>query len=261
MKSFFSGLIFSILGITLAIANPPGTFQPLLLSSCLGPTPVSTNIGTNLGSGASLSITVPGGGVPSGSLIVLVSEDTGSTTPGGSVADTAGNSYSVAASIGSVGAVGSLRIWFAYNSLALSSGNTIVYTKISAGGSGATISAMYATNILAISNPNDSGSTATNSGSGTSPTVTSNNLSQNGELMIAVTGWCVTSAVCSGSATFTQDSVNGWSIPPNSSIVNELGIAGGNQINNGTSSKIFNPSLSSISGWNAAVTSFKRVGC
>src|SRR6516162_5800095 len=91
-----------------------------------------TNIGGNGNiTGATLAITVPAAGVPRNSVIlVAVSEQT--ATVFGTMADTAGNTYTVATQLnytGGASTTGAGGMFISSTGTALVSGNTITYTK------------------------------------------------------------------------------------------------------------------------------------
>lgn len=135
-----------------------------------------TNIGTATGSsGGSLAVTVPAGGVPAGALIVVVVSE-GASTVGGSVADTAGNTYTAVTGVfnNAASASGYGRMYYALNATALAQNNTITFTRQTSG-SNAAMSAMYATGIQTAS-ALDTAVTNTATGSSTTPSVTSGTL-------------------------------------------------------------------------------------
>lgn len=215
-----------------------------------------TNIGTansTTAGGATATITVPGGGVPAGALIGLVATETASTTAaGGTVTDTGLNTYTAQTpiSLNGVTTNGFSQFFWVNNATTLISTNTIVYAKQTALGR-ATISAFYVTG-LATSSVLDSAVTASATGTGTSPSVTSGTPSVAGDLFVAIAGW---SAVLS--RTYTQDTGHGWAAPP--TAVNPsgtvAGLGGGNQVNAGTGTIQFTPTINA-GGTNYAVQIF-----
>lgn len=189
-----------------------------------------TNIGTNTGSVVStVAITVPAGGVPSGSLIVVCVADS-SITGTGSVADTKSNTYTLPSSPAlpvtnnNLAANGFGSLYYAFNITALVSGDTITYT-LGHVASSAAVSAFYAPSILQSPTPFDNVIGTTSSGSSTTPSLSlANNAVGTGELWVAV----VSNTGGSGDS-FTQDSTNAaWQNFPV-----RVGLAGGPTIAGG----------------------------
>lgn len=216
-----------------------------------------TDIGTNSNtSGATVAVTVGVGGVPSGALIVVCICEQGSSTVGGSVADTAGNTYASAVSQTlSPGATAFMNVFYAFNASALVSTNTITYTKQTSGDRTA-ISAFYATGIQTSPDPLDGAVTASAKGSSSAPSVTSGTPGASGELFVGVVG-------VSGETTdtFTQDSTNGaYATPPTRVGTSGAGldpvVAGGNLVNSGSSAKTYAPSITSRA-WGDVIVGFK----
>lgn len=194
-----------------------------------------TNIGIyNANSLATTAtITIPVGGVPSGSLIVLAASELAAYVAGGSAADTNNTPYSSIAHVSY--ATTFFQQFYFQNAAALVSGNTITYTKQSP--IQTLLSAFYATGI-ATSGVLDTAVTA----SGTT-TVTSGTPSIAGELFVALAG---VHAITSTGGTYVQDTGNGWSAPYSTSNASygptsKNLIGGGNQVNSGTGTKTFAP--------------------
>lgn len=207
-------------------------------------TPANTSTTTLVG-------TVPAGGVPAGALIVIgVCERT--STIGGSFSDTAGNTYTSIASRfnNNSSAFGFGNIFYANNVAALSSGDSITYSK--QGNGNATFSACYVTGIDQ-SNPLDIAVTASAGGQSTSPSVTSGAASVTGELFL---GFVSTQ----GSAgAYTQDSA--FASPPNQGSsgtgTGNARINGGNMVNALAAAVTFAPSIANSAGWAAFIVAFK----
>lgn len=217
-----------------------------------------TDLGTTgNATGTTLALTVPVGGVPSGAAIVVcVSEN--SQTIGGSVTDTAGNTYIATTGVFLNGTVqnGFGRMFYCYNASALVSGNTITYTKV--GSVQVALAVLYATGLQTAVDPLDAVVTTTNTGSSTNPNVASGTPSQAGELFVAF-------AAFRSSATFSQDSGNGWAFPPSSAnsggtSSSQLTVVGGNQVNAGTAALTFSPTISTGRNWATFVFGFKPGG-
>jgi len=106
-------------------------------------------------SGTTLSIIVPPGGVPAGSLICLAAAQDGTITSAGTSTDSKGNSYlkKVTSVNSGNNAYGWGAFFIVWNSIALVSGDTITYNKFSGGTQATAISAFYATGIQTFSDP------------------------------------------------------------------------------------------------------------
>lgn len=255
MKKLFNLISIFILCSGLAFANPPGTFQPLLLNNS-GPI-VVTNVGTassNLGTTTPVtSVTIP-----AGSLIVALiqSLDSGFTCSGSSVTDTASNSYSVAFNLipnNTPASSGRGCLVYAYNSISLNSG-TITFTHNNNFAS--LISIIYATNVQTSSTPLDGSVSSTSFGLSTSPTVTSGSPSTANELFI-----CALTAANNGGGlgSFTQDTVNGWAFPPTTvTLADATQVNGGNLYNISLSAKTCSPTYSVIEAWAIGIAGFKH---
>lgn len=213
-----------------------------------------TTIGTNQNSsGATIAVTVPGGGVPTGALIVVCVADA-STTFGGSVADTSGNTYALAvqafpnASSGN----GQVSLFYAMNAVALSSGNSVTYTKQTSGAT-CSISAFSVTGIKASAALDLASS---NTGLGTATTITSGTPAEAGELFVGVSG--------GGFATtdvFTQDSGVAWAAPPDRISVTALNetVAGGTFVRVSAVALTYAPSWSVSHSWANLIATFKAL--
>jgi hypothetical protein len=215
-----------------------------------------TNIGTaNAKTVNSIAITVPVGGVPSGSLIVVAaSESSTGGTPAAS--DTAGNTYNDAGGGTTIStASGLLDIKHAFNATALVSGNTITWTFGQTGKTGAA-SAFYVTGIDTSADPayavqGSSGSSATPSG------LSAINIAS-GDFVVAF----VATNGPIGDA-FTQDSTNGaYATPPTRAGTTGAGattnwtIAGGTLVANATQRWTYAPAITSRA-WAVSVRGFK----
>lgn len=212
-------------------------------------TPAVTNIGNGGATGGNPAIT--GVTVPSGSLILVVATDEVAAL--GSVSDGV-NTYSLATSISANGGGLQTGLFYAPNA-SLSSG-TITYTRGS-GSVAAEISAVYSSNILGVS-PLDTAVSATAQGSSAAPSVTSGTPVQSGELFVGGLG-----AISAAGLTITQDTGHGWAFPPNTgSQADGFGslvfASGGTQVNAGTGTKIFAPTLNAARPWGILVAGFKH---
>jgi len=244
---FIAGLLFTA-SLHAQIGPLPGmaVLPPPKASGGGCGTPAVTNVGTNENGSGNATVTLTGATVPAASLIIVVVVENTTTAVLGTVGDTV-NTYSSITPIHATGVT--IGIFYAPN--ASLSGGTITYTK-NASTHVAAVSAVYSSNI-ATSSPLDSAVTATATGASAAPTVTSGSPAQSGELFIGALGWS------NGTATFTQDSGNGWSSPPNSVVTASApSVAGGNQVNSGTGTKAYAPSLSTAVVWADLVVGFKH---
>lgn len=197
--------------------------------------------------------------VPVGALIVVCAADFNPLGAGGeSVADSVNGAYTA----GPVANNNNLILngfgamfWF-WNSAALTSGvSTITYTP---GGSAATgnfraATAFYATGIQTSANPGEASASAT--GTGTTPSVTSGSPTAAGELFVG----CV--ATSGGASAFTQDSTNAaYATPPDrrASAGSVAIIAGGSVVNAAGTALKFEPTLGTARPWAALIAAFKK---
>jgi hypothetical protein len=96
----------------------------------------------------------------------------------------------------------------------------------------------------------DTAVTATNTGTNSTPTVTSGTASMRGNLYFGI---CANDS----SRTFTQDAGNGWASPPSDTGVNNaINLAGGNKTSTGITAQTFAPTLSGSTPWNVAIFAF-----
>lgn len=210
---------------------------------------VVTSIGTvNSTSGATAVVTVGAGGVPAGCIVVVAVTDNSNAAPGGSMADTGGNSYSAihGASQNATQANGFGRLWHSLALVtALVNTNTITYTK-AISGSNATLSAAYITGANPIGV--DAAVSATATGSSTTPSVTSGTPIRAGELFI---GWASNGT---SSVAITQDAGNGgWVSPPDSTSSR---LIGANQTNAAATTRTYAPTYAMTSPWSAGIVSY-----
>jgi hypothetical protein len=205
-----------------------------------------TSLGTAYddGTGPGTVVLTTTAAVPAGALICVLVCVGGSETSIGTLADSSLNSYVNAKNASSVVAA----IFYVKNATAMASGHSITYTIVTPGNAVA-MSAFYVTGIN-TSAPLDTAVGATAFGVSSAATITSGTPAVAGELFVAMltTGTAVT---------ITQDTTHGWASPPNESDVpSSLKVAGGTQVNAGTGTKIYSPSIST-SGWSATVVGFK----
>lgn len=201
-------------------------------------------------SGSTTAISVPAGGVPAGAAIIMLVCDRSATAPGGSVADTAGNSYvsKVGANLNAVAANGFGAIFTTHDVAALVSGNSITYTK-SVSGSSVNITASYITGAFAGVDPVDSAVTASSSGNSMNPTVTSGVPGLQRDIFIGAI------AAIGGSGTFNQDSnwsSGGITNSVKASTANST-IVGGRLISTDALAKTFAPSFTSTATYAAMI--------
>ena len=214
-----------------------------------------TNIGVNNGSGTTVAVTVPAGGVPAGALICVLAYEVSGVTPtaSGTLSDTI-NTYNNAKNSTNSSGGRWLTVFYAYNVLALTSANSITYT-LNNSGNFAAVSAFYATGIQTSSDPFDSVAAASAALPSGSPSVTSGTFAVPGELVVGAVG-------ASGSVgSFTQDSTNAaYTTPPNieAAFSSFFPVAGGSVVQSTTTALTYNPTA--VTPWIAIIVSFKPLG-
>lgn len=217
-----------------------------------------TNIGVAIGGAVtSIAVTVPVGGVPANALIIVdVAE--GAIVLGGSVADPVNTSYTATTAVSANGLItnGFGQMFYFPGCGALTSGQSITYTKTNAT-TAACMSAFYATGIDTAS-PLDTAVTNSATGSSSSPSVTSGTPSVTGELIHAFAMW---SAGTLAGTTYTQDTTHSWVTPPvtTSTAAPRKALGGGTQVNAGTGTTVFNPTIGAPTSnpWAALIFGFK----
>lgn len=193
--------------------------------------------------GGTVTITVGAGGVPAGAHIFVCAGDN-AVTNDHSVADTAGNTYLSAASTTSATIEG--IIFRERTGLALSNGNTIVYT-LSTGATTASVNAFYVTGLANVA----SEASAVAAGTSTTPSVTSGTPAGGGDLFVGLVASDTTS-------TFTQDSTNAaWATPPGTVSTTAPVLGGGNVVNTTNSTRKYAPTLGTSGTWVAMIAGFK----
>ncbi|HET8921344.1 MAG TPA: hypothetical protein VFN27_16915 [Xanthobacteraceae bacterium] len=203
----------------------------------------------NSGAGATATVTVGAAGVPAGSLILVAVDENNGGTIGGSVTDTAGNTYTRILGQAS-STFGFIALFYAWNAAALSNTNTITYTKQTSG-DGAAMSAAYVTGIDTTSDPHDSAMDATATGTSSTPSVVSGTPTKTGNFTIGILG--------EGGATFTFTEASNWFANPSGSASNgspAAQISTGYAVN-GASTLTFNPTLGASGTWAAGITGFR----
>lgn len=208
---------------------------------------------TNSTGGATTSITITAASaISSGQLLVLgictessISAVSSATT----VIDSAGNSYTKLISANSTN-TWAFSAWYAFNSIALASGNTITIT--------ATNTTRWAVSICGTSQANTSSDptdvSTSASFSASNPSITSPTPTASNNLFVGFLG------TGNGSPTFTEAA--GWVTPPASAVDgksgHETGIFGGNLTAASTSAQTFNPTLSLANQGVISIMSFKQ---
>jgi hypothetical protein len=178
---------------------------------------------------------------PAGALIFVCCGD----QPGGTCADTAGNVYTrieIAIPTG-----GELLVFYCINALPMS-GGTITYTKGSPDYP-ATMAGLYATGV-ALSFAYDPNVFASASGTSAAPSVQSGHPQVKGALLIAAI------AAIGNGFTFSQDTTDGWTSPPDNEAINGSNVAGGYLVAAGTGRQTFAPTWSASTNWAAIVVGF-----
>jgi hypothetical protein len=221
-----------------------------------------TSIGTvTAASGVNPVITVGAGGVPKGSLIVVIVTEKSTSGTNGTLADSASNSYSTATSgsLANTAADGRGIVFYIGNCAALVNTNTITYTK-NLSTAVAAMSAFYVTGIQAVANPLDSSATATATGTTGTITVTSGTPSGGAEFFVGAL--CDSGSSTAGAAA-TFANPGGWTTPPveantSTSASGNARVDGGNRVGAASGTLVYNPTLSSTAQqWFLAILAFK----
>jgi len=182
---------------------------------------VGTATSTSLANNAALTISVPSGGIPAGSVIVLFATahsygiyPSGSGSIGFKVSDSASNTYlpnsGLTTSLNN-GGVYILSVVYTYNA-AVANGGTISILNSSGTAEAIAVTAMYVTGAATATDPIDPGGAlqwSDNFGSSTSPSVTYTGSVTANMGFVAAVGWY-------NSSTFTQDNTHAaYATPPN----------------------------------------------
>lgn len=200
--------------------------------------------GTNGASGTTLALT--GNTTPSGALLVVIVVE-GTAASAGTLADGAGNTYSIASSVAVPSAAGFATVFYCANASALTN-QSITYTRQ---GSGHTCSleASYITGI-ATATPLDATTTNSATGTSTSPSVTSGTPTQNGEFLFAAALTVSNAGTLSAVSSSFVASTNG------SSSSGGYQAAFGNDCA-GLAPSTFSCTITNSVGWAAFVVGFK----
>lgn len=205
-----------------------------------------TNLGATFTSGGSISITIGASGAGGAGHIFFVLAMSSAGTTSGSVADSAGNTYS---SIGTSlvnggGGDGIVAFFYCVSPTALTNGQTITYT----GSGGAThISVVDITGASALDTAVTKFGNGTTTGSA-AISLTSGTPAESGELFIGGAGI----ATARGEAILPA----GWSSPPAWDGSNS-GVNGGNMVNAGSTAQSFDVNWSNTTRWAAGIIGFK----
>lgn len=204
---------------------------------------------TTTTSSGTVSVTVPAGGVSSGSLIICLGEEDISNNIG-TVTDSASNTYKKINSKTAAGSAVTTAMFFAQNCTALSSGQTITLTLSSSTHTGG-MNCFYVQG-AATSNANDPSTNNSATGSSSNPSVTSGTMSEQNELFI---GYLYFGSV---TAHWTQDSVNGaWAAPPNDTGGSNF-IVGGNLVKSSVGTQKYNPTISAVKTFTISIAGFRQ---
>lgn len=220
---------------------------------------VVTNIGTaNQAASNPVNVTVGAGGVPSGAIIFLNTIEANNTTStsGGSVATTAGDTIAFIQGGQTNGSNGYVASWQGFTT-GLVNGNTIGYTRAVGSTNHCAISVCYILGAFGI----DSGVNATNANisSTLQPAVTSGVPKVGGELFVGTLG---VSLGASGTTTgFTQDSINGaWASVPVESLYTagsgNGGTDGGNVVRIAKTAQTWAPNITTALNYRIFITAF-----
>jgi hypothetical protein len=210
---------------------------------------------TDLGSATNTSggtIGLTGLSIPPGALIIVGVSDNSHASSGGSLADSASDSYtSIIASANGASSNGFGQVFYFNNNA--TTVTSITYTKQTSGSS-AVIAAMYAAGGGILD------SAVTNSASGTAggPSITSGAPSTGSELLVAWLTWPRVGGV--GNPSLTQDTAHGWT------SIGGLDFAfagtapdavggGGNQVTGAAT--VWAPTAAKLTDWAAFTVGFK----
>lgn len=196
--------------------------------------------------------------IPAGSIIVIGIQDlSASGAPGGGVVDSAGNSYTniTSALLNGAAANGFISAYYSTTgtAVALTGAGTITYTRGGGSNTRLSISCIYITG-GAASLPLDTAVTASATGTAGTITVTSGTPAVSGELFLGLFG-------NSNANVFTQDTGNGWTSTGGFTAISAAAnarFAGGNQVNAGSGTKVYAPTIATANGlWAVGVVGFK----
>lgn len=215
------------------------------------------NIGTaHATSGTTVTVTVGAGGVPAGVVIIIVcGYNNVHPNTGGTISDTAGNSYFGGALDGAYGvsASNTCMVFFTHlTSAALSSGNVITWTMDQSSGTRGAMSVFYATGL--VGPPENIG--VFSIGTSATPSSGLNNNLHVGDLVVGLVG------IVGSSGTFTQDSTNGpYATPPNESTTgtsnSDFRVDGGTMIATAVTHQTYAPTYSNGKSWVCGIIIFQ----
>ncbi len=215
-----------------------------------------TNLGTVGGTSPNPEVLTLANSVGAGALIVVLINEASTTGATGTVTDTAGNTYTKAATKtnNNAAANGCGSIFYAWNVTALNVGNTITYTRNTAGKAVA-MAALAAGGIQSSSNPLDLNTTPTFGSSTGGTGISSGTPAVAGELFV---GGITLNPNASGD-TFTQDTNHAWAVP--FAVLKGVGggtngLAGGSFVNPLNTGLTYAPTHTSRT-WAAFLLSFK----
>lgn len=210
--------------------------------------------GDNTGA-ATVACAVPVGGVLTGSLIVVLITDRSVSVVGGSVADTK-NTYTAPAGADLNGSTtnGFGAISYAYNTVALTSSDTITYTKALV--AAAAVSIIYITGAATASDPRDSGAgTTTATGTGTALTATTGTPSAANDIFVGL------AAGPGNNGAFTQDVTNGTWVTitqsRNGTTSTDANTRGGYQVMTDQLAHTYAPAMANSRVWAEVIMAFQ----
>lgn len=210
------------------------------------------DLGITSGSSTATLVLTTGSDVPAGSAILVAYSQCDNTTlaAGGSVTDSAGNTYASVAAVSnnSTSGVGFGQLFLAKSVTALAAGNSITLTRQNS--STATVLAALAV-VGVSSNPLDGSVTQTNTGQSRLPSVTSGTPTVRGEAIVTMVSWQDNIG-----ATFSQSA--GFAAPFQTQVSplgsKPAGLGGGNFVNaDGSSVSTYTSSLSQTNRWAAII--------
>ena len=199
-----------------------------------------TNLGFGHSASGSVAVTV-GAACAIGDTVFVIANSDGTNVPG--VTDSGSNTWTQIGStlnLNGSSANGNATLWYSVLTTGLTSGVSTI-TNTTSGAGSTQLNCSKITGLSAA--PLDTAVTATATGTGASPTVTSGTPAQSGECFVAGVSYRT-------SATFTQDTGNGWAAPPNLGPTGTSGptisIGGGSQLNSGSGTKTFAPTIGAV---------------
>lgn len=200
-----------------------------------------THVGSGSANPAATAVATTSANVPTGALIIVV-VDVPANSGAHTVTDQVGNTYTKAVECFQAGVVADYgsAIYYAFNAIALPSGDTVTYTLTAS--DFAAIDVSYATGMLTTSGVID-GAAICGTGSSAAPTSGTLTPASSGDLFVATAN--------QGGASITQAS--GWATPPN--VMFSGSDVSGSLTGAGVTGHAYTPSMASNT-WSDAIAAF-----